>query len=139
MSDDHKDKDDTLTERILAIGTVTLVTIITLCLLVKEIPAKNEVLLGTLVGFIFGNMAGPVYRKIFGGADTSTQKAQTQAATALQTAVDKIAPSVVPPSDSTTVIRVDPPATVTVDPAGGLNAQPDPDRSADAPQDDRKV
>ena len=90
--EDHEDKEELLTERILGLIVTSLVAAVTLVLLFHEIPKTNEVLLGTLLGFIFGNMAGPVYRKFFGGPDTGSQKAATAASNALQSAVDKISP-----------------------------------------------
>lgn len=71
---EKQDKSDRLTQRVLSIGTLVLCSVIVLVLLIKEVPPKNEMLIGTAIGFIFGNMVGPVYRMIFGGPDVNTQK-----------------------------------------------------------------
>ena len=78
---------------ILAIGTFTLVAIITIVVLLKEIPARNEILIGTVLGFIFGNMTGPVFRKFFAGPDAQTSAATDKHVETLKSAVDKLPPS----------------------------------------------
>lgn len=73
-----QDREDRITQRVLAFGTLILTGGISGALIFREIPPSNETLLGTVVGFIFGNMTGPVFRKIFGGPDTGTRQAVSE-------------------------------------------------------------
>lgn len=75
-----QDREDRISQRILAIFTVVLTGVIAMTLLFRGVPSENEILIGTVVGFIFGNMTGPVFRKIFGGPDAGTRQVVAQAA-----------------------------------------------------------
>lgn len=105
MGETPQDREDRITQRILAIGCLAICVLIVGVLLWREIPSKNEILLGTVVGFIFGNMVGPVYRKMFGGPDAGTRQ-QTQAQTdVLKTAVEK---ATIPPIVAADTVVVSP-------------------------------
>lgn len=82
-----QDREDRITQRVLAVSCMGLCAVIVLILLLREIPTKNEILLGTVVGFIFGNMVGPVFRKVFGGPDAGTRQAVSAQNDVLKTAV----------------------------------------------------
>ncbi len=107
-----QDREDRITQRILAIGALIIAGGIGLALMLKEIPEKNEVILGTVVGFLFGNMIGPVYRKVFGGADPETRKVQAAQNDTLSKTIDRLAAT---PAEKPLVVEA--PATVTVEPA----------------------
>lgn len=77
----------------LAMGTMVLATAIVLVLSFRRIPGENEILLGTVVGFVFGNMVGPVYRKVFGGMDPEARKSQIAQNQNLKQAMQTIAAS----------------------------------------------
>lgn len=113
-----QDREDRITQRILAISCMALCALIVLILLLRDIPTKNEILLGTVVGFIFGNMVGPVFRKVFGGPDTGTRQA-----VAAQNDVLKSAVTAASSGAAGTPVVVEAPATVTVDP--GQPVDPD--------------
>lgn len=86
-----QDREDRITQRILAIGCLVICAVIVVALLFREIPDKNEIMIGTVVGFIFGNMVGPVYRKMFGGPDAGTRQQNQAQNEVLKTAVEKAA------------------------------------------------
>lgn len=99
MTEEHpQDRDDRFIERVLAIGTFLLACAVTVIVLLKDIPSKNEMVFGTILGFVFGNMVGPVFRKAFGGPDSATRKQQSDSTAALSGAIEKIAkpPVIVP-------------------------------------------
>jgi len=94
METEHpQDREDRITGRILAVGAVGIAGFLVAALIFFDIPSKNEILLGTVVGFVFGNMVGPVYRKVFGGLDPESRKAQVAQGEALSTAVASLATS----------------------------------------------
>lgn len=107
-----QDREDRITQRVLAVGCMGLCIGIVVILLLREIPTKNEILLGTVVGFIFGNMVGPVFRKVFGGPDAGTRQAVAAQNDVLKTAVNAASSSAAAPP-----FVVEAPATVTVEPA----------------------
>lgn len=108
-SETPQDREDRITQRILAIGCLAMCILIVGMLLWRNIPDKNEILLGTVVGFIFGNMVGPVYRKMFGGPDAGTRQ-QTQAQSdVLKTAVEKAVQPPIVAADSVTIEPKDEP------------------------------
>jgi len=82
-----QDREDRIVQRVLAFATVAIVAFVVVILMFKEIPNKNEVMIGTVIGFIFGNMAGPIFRKIFGGPDSGTRQAVAASNDVLKTAV----------------------------------------------------
>lgn len=63
------EKEDMWTQRLAAAGSIIIAGIVVITLLYHEMPEKNEVTLGMVLGFVFGNMVGPVFRKLFGGPD----------------------------------------------------------------------
>lgn len=65
-----------------------LCSAIVLLLLFRNIPTRNEVLIGTVVGFIFGNMIGPVFRSAFGGPDSGTRQNAAAQSEVLKSAVN---------------------------------------------------
>lgn len=67
----------------LAIAAAAICALIVIALLFWPIPARNETLLGTVVGFIFGNMVGPVYRAVFGAPDEGSREVANRAVDAL--------------------------------------------------------
>jgi hypothetical protein len=88
-----QDREDRITARILSVGALGISAFLVVVLMFRGIPSQNEILLGTVVGFIFGNMVGPVFRKAFGGIDSDTRKAQVAQGEALSSAVSGLASS----------------------------------------------
>lgn len=91
--DESRDRNDRITERVLAGFAAGVAAFTVAVLFFVEIPERNEILLGTVVGFLFGNMVGPVYRKVFGGMDAETRRAQDAQGAALSAAVEGLAAS----------------------------------------------
>jgi xanthosine utilization system XapX-like protein len=100
MAETPQEREDRFIERVLAIGAMVGANLTLFSLLHWAIPDKNEVVFGTVIGFVFGNMVGPVYRKVFGGADTASRAAQVAQTETLKSAVDKLGSS--PTTDGAT-------------------------------------
>lgn len=90
---DRQDREDRLMARILAVGSLTMCGFLLVALVTLDLPDKNEAMLGTVVGFIFGNMVGPVFRKAFGGVDADSRRVQVAQGEALDKAVASLATS----------------------------------------------
>lgn len=95
--DRRQDKEDQITARILAVFASCIAAFTVGILFFVEIPQRNEILLGTVIGFVFGNMVGPVFRKVFGGMDAETRRAQDVQGDTLSAAVSGLAASSPPP------------------------------------------
>lgn len=74
---------------ILSIGTLIVAGGVTFVLLFRELPTKNEIIFGTIIGFVFGNMVGPVWRQFFAGLDADAKAETAKQADTLKTAVEK--------------------------------------------------
>lgn len=75
---------------IMAVGTLVIAGLIVGVLLFKDIPTKNEIILGTVIGFVFGNMVGPIYRQFFAGLDADAKAVTDKQADTLKAAVDRL-------------------------------------------------
>lgn len=75
---------------VMAVGTLIIAGLIVGVLLFRNIPEKNEIILGTVIGFVFGNMVGPIYRQFFAGLDADAKVTADKQADALKSAVDKL-------------------------------------------------
>lgn len=89
-----------LLKSVLSIGTLIIAGGVTFIILFWEVPEKNEIIFGTILGFVFGNMVGPVWRQFFAGADAETKAATDKQADTLKAAVDKL-PASAPTTEET--------------------------------------
>jgi hypothetical protein len=67
--------DDHLLRRCIAFGVIALVALTLYALLFHDIPERNETTLGVVIGFVFGNMVGPMFRAMFGANDENRELA----------------------------------------------------------------
>lgn len=80
MADQPERRQNPYLVTILATGSLAIAAVIVIFLLIKPIPDRNETLVGTIIGFIFGNMIGPVFRTMFNQQQDDASKRVTDKA-----------------------------------------------------------